>query len=128
MNHYQQRRAFQQRNHSPEYSWVLMMDFIMHGDNLITVVTKQEIKDKFSADNPAAYLWKALKRINVIAVQNERLHKTRLPNWNGLPQLLLTHIHIRLHIESTDENISYESASPHPICFLDVHRYVITYP
>jgi hypothetical protein len=27
----------------------------------------------------------------VIAVQNERLHKTHLPNWNGLPQLLLTH-------------------------------------
>jgi hypothetical protein len=69
------------------------------GDNLITVVTKKEIKDKFSADNPAADLSKALKRINVIAVQNERLHKTHLPNWNGLPQLLLSHSYKTPHRE-----------------------------
>lgn len=32
------------------------------GENLITALTKQEIHDKFSADNPVADLWKAPKR------------------------------------------------------------------
>jgi len=31
-------------------------------DNLLTVLTKQEIKEKFYADNPVADLWKAPKR------------------------------------------------------------------
>lgn len=31
-------------------------------DNLITSFTKQEIKDRFSADNPVADLWKHPKR------------------------------------------------------------------
>jgi hypothetical protein len=30
-------------------------------NNLITVMTKQEIKDRFSADNPVADLWQAAK-------------------------------------------------------------------
>jgi hypothetical protein len=55
-------------------------------------------------------LWKSLKRINVIAVQSERLHNTHLPNWNGLPQLLLTHSYKTPHREH-DENMSYEPES-----------------
>jgi hypothetical protein len=30
-------------------------------NNLITFMTKQEIKNRFSADNPVADLWKAAK-------------------------------------------------------------------
>jgi hypothetical protein len=30
-------------------------------DNLITTLTKQEIKDRFSADNPVADMWRAPK-------------------------------------------------------------------
>lgn len=40
-----------------------------------------------------------LKQINVIGLQNERLHKTHLPKWKGLPQLLFTHSYKTPHRE-----------------------------
>ena len=68
------------------------------------VKTKQEIKDKFSADNTVADLWMDYSKLMLLHFRMSgrirHIYQIEMVYHN-----YYSHIHIRLHIESSDENI-----------------------